>query len=321
MRTLPKVFVASSGEAERLAEAIQQNLKTAEVTVWTQDAFHVGHTFIDELVRNLDTSDFGVFVFAPDDIVEIRGEKQQAVRDNVLLELGMFIGRLGLVRSFIVRPKGPDMRLPTDLLGVVTAKYDRDRAAREPSAALGIACTQIADAIRREHRKRNRELTALITNSLETICWSMASPVTPETATLRAFIFKHEAGELVCRGFWDPFLSTEQIGKTRFPINEQTAEKIIVVKCFLDNEPKRTCEIEGSAVAPLPSDLKGIKGHIKSDLQYVLAAPIRSDDDTIWGVVDFDASNRIGKKLLKNEKTSSAVIQRLARDLSRILTR
>jgi hypothetical protein len=33
MPTEPKVFVASSGEAERLAQAIQQNLKGAEVTL------------------------------------------------------------------------------------------------------------------------------------------------------------------------------------------------------------------------------------------------------------------------------------------------
>ncbi len=320
MRTQPRVFVASSGEAVRLAEAIQQNLKGAEVTVWTQDAFRLGHTIIDELNRNLEQSDFGVFVFAPDDIVMIRGQEQSAARDNVVLELGMFIGRLGKERSFIVRPKGVDMRLPTDLLGVITAKYDRERASREPAAALGAACTEISDAIRHEHKKKTKELTQLITDSLETICWSMASPVTPERATLRAFIFKQENDELVCRGFWDPFLSTEQIGRTRFPINEETAEKVIIVRCFLDNETKRTCEIEGSSVAPLPSDLKGVKGKIRSSLEYVLAAPIRSEDG-IWGVVDFDASNAVGKKLLQNEKTSNAVIQRLARDVAKILAR
>jgi hypothetical protein len=321
MRTMPRVFVASSGEAERLAEAIQQNLKGAEVTLWTQEAFRIGHTIIDELDRNLERSDFGVFVFAPNDIVVIRGQEQLAVRDNVLFELGMFIGRLGKERSFIVRPKGVDMRLPTDLLGIITAKYDRERATREPAAALGSACTQIADAIKQEHRKRMKEVSLIITESLETICWSMAAPETPELASLRAFIFKQENDELVCRGFWDPFLSTEQVGKTRFPINEETAAKVVVVRCFLDNETKRTFQTEGSSVAPLPNSLKGVKGQIRPNLTYVLAAPIRNENDTLWGVVDFDASNSKGKKLLQNEKTSNAVIQRLARDLSKILAR
>ena len=42
MPAKPKVFVASSMEAERLAQAVQQNLKDADVTVWTQDAFQMG---------------------------------------------------------------------------------------------------------------------------------------------------------------------------------------------------------------------------------------------------------------------------------------
>ncbi len=321
MPTVPRVFVASSREAVRLAEGIQQNLKGAEVTLWTQDAFRVGETIIDELNRNLKRSDFGVFVFAPDDIVMIRGQKQRTVRDNVVLELGMFIGRLGKERSFIVQPKGGSMRLPTDLLGVMTAQYDPDRAKHEPAAALGVACTQIADAIKHHHGRKMKELDQAITEFLETICWSMSAPETPEQASLRAFIFKQEKDELVCWGFWDPYLSAEKVGKTRFHIDGKTASKVIVVRCFLDNETKRTSETESSSVAPLPSGLTGVKGKIRPSLKYVLAAPIRDENGAIWGVVDFDASNSIGKKLLQKEKTSNAVIMRLARGLSKILTR
>lgn len=321
MRIEPRVFVASSGEAERLAQAIQQNLKGVEVTVWTQDAFRIGHTIIDELNRNLQGADFGIFVFAPDDMVTIHGRKQQAVRDNVLLELGMFIGRLGKERSFIVRPKGGDMRLPTDLLGVITARYDQERAMREPAAALGSACTQIADAIARQHRNKTRELNKLITEALETICRFMSAPVTPEQASLRAFIFRREKDELVCRYYWDPYESMEMVGRTRFHIDEKTASEVVVVRCFLDNEARRTDEIEGSSVAPLSKGLRGIKGKIKPTLQYVLAAPIRNEDETIWGVIDFDASNKLGKKLLQKEETSNAIILRLARHLATVLTR
>lgn len=325
MRTKPRVFVASSGEAVRLAQAIQQNLKGAEVTLWTQDAFHVGNNIIDELNRNLQRCDFGVFIFSPDDIITIRGEKQQAVRDNVVLELGMFIGRLGKERSFIVQPTGANMRLPTDLLGVITAQYDRDQAKSEPVAALGSACTQIEDAISNSYKRKTKELNRLITDALETICRFVSAPVTPEKASLRAFIFRQEGEELVCRYFWDPYESTEEVGETRFHIDEETASRVSVVRCFLDNKPQRTepnekaDEIEGSSVTPLPKNFKGLKGEIKPTLRYILAAPIRNEDDTIWGVIDFDASNNIGKKLLQKEETSSAIILRLARHLSTIL--
>jgi len=317
----PTVFVASSGESQRLAQAIQQNLKTAEVRVWTQDAFHPGQTLIDELQRNLKQSDFGVFIFAGDDEVKIRGQKYQAVRDNVILELGMFIGLLGKDHSFIVKPENADLRLPTDLQGVVAVTYNKEWAQREPVPALGSACTQIDDAIKRQYRRKSKELSTAISESLETICWSMSAPLTPERASLRAFIFKKEREELVCVGFWDPYESVEQVGKTRFHIDEKTASKVIVVRCFLDNALHRSAGVEGGAVAPLTSR-DGVKGAISPSLRYVLASPIRNtENDSIWGVVDFDASNNLGKKLLQNEQTANAVIWRLSRDLAKILAR
>src|SRR5262245_56643996 len=149
MSTKPKVFIASSKEAERLALAVQQNLENeAEVTVWTQDAFRLGHNIIDELARNLQRSHFVIFIFSLDDRLIIHWKNQKAARDNVILELGMFIGRLGKERSFIIKPKqSPDMRLPTDLLGVITGQYDADRT-ENPRAALGAVCVQIADVLR-----------------------------------------------------------------------------------------------------------------------------------------------------------------------------
>lgn len=69
MSNKPTVFIASSREAQRVALAVQQNLEgDATITVWTQDAFLLGQNVIDELNRNLHASDFGIFVFAPDDI-------------------------------------------------------------------------------------------------------------------------------------------------------------------------------------------------------------------------------------------------------------
>ncbi|HKO44643.1 MAG TPA: nucleotide-binding protein [Pyrinomonadaceae bacterium] len=318
MRTVPRVFVASSLESLRLARAVQQNLKGMQVTVWNQ-GFRIGHMVIDELVRNLQQSDFGVFVFAPEDILKIREQEQQAVRDNVVLELGMFIGRLGKERSFIVKPDGRDMRMPTDLLGIVTGTYDSEAAKEEPQAALGDACTQIADAVKYEHRRKSKELNNVITDALETICRFMGLPLSPQKAKLRAFIFRKEGEELVCRYFWDPYQSEERVGTTRFRIDEETAKSVVVVRCYLDNAARRTPLETESAVAPLPKSFKGVKGSIKPTLNYVLAAPIRKDDDSVWGVVDFDASNEIGKKLLQKEETANAVILRLAKHLSSIL--
>jgi Predicted nucleotide-binding protein containing TIR-like domain len=323
MSAKPRLFVASSAEAKRLALAVQENLADdARVTVWSQDAFQIGENTIDELGRNLKRSDFGVFIFAPTDIVTIRERSQPAARDNVVLELGMFIGRLGKERSFIVRPKNTEMRLPSDLLGITTAVYDEYRAEEEPAAALGAACAQIGDVIRRRHRRMTRELNSLMTEALETVCRTMSTPLTSEKASLRAFIFRKEGEQLVCQHFWDPSESEEKVGTTKFQIDEATAEKVVVVRCFLDNALRRTNDgdlIEYSAVKPLPKKFTGVKGGVKASLTYVVAAPIRSEDDGVWGVVDFDASNNIGKRLLQSEKVCDAVMLRLARHLSFLL--
>jgi hypothetical protein len=319
MSMRPRLFVASSKEAERLALAVQQNLEEyAEVTTWAQDVFRLGQNVIDELIRALRASEFGVFVFSPDDKITIRGRAQETVRDNVILELGMFIGRLGKERSFIIKPRqAAELRLPTDLLGVVTGQYDGSRL-DNPRAALGPVCGQIADAIQQQFKSRSMKLYKLVENSLETVCRAMSVPTTPEQASLRAFIFRKEDDELVCRYFWDPNPSDEEVGRTRFAIKREAAAKIVVVRCYLDNTMRRTEGSTEDQVRPLPAGFKEAKGNIKPDLRYVLAAPIRDRDDKIWGVVDFDASNENGKGRLQTE-CSNTVIMRLATQLSAVL--
>ncbi len=72
-------------------------------------------------------------MFSPDDCVEARGTSHDAPRDNVVLVLGLFMGRIGRERVVAVVPNGLSMKLPTDLLGVACTSYDADRVAAEQS--------------------------------------------------------------------------------------------------------------------------------------------------------------------------------------------
>jgi hypothetical protein len=119
-----QVFIASSVEGLEIAYALQENLEhNAEVTVWDQGVFGLSTTIISRLVKLLDTFDFGLFVFSPDDKLLKRGETCDTVRDNIVFELGLFIGRLGMERCFIVQPADCEMHLPTDLLGFQPGTY------------------------------------------------------------------------------------------------------------------------------------------------------------------------------------------------------
>lgn len=148
----PSLFVGSSKESLNVAYAIQENLDHfAEVTVWTQGIFELSKYSLDSLLDALAGSDFGVFIFAPDDITIMRGEEKSTVRDNVIFELGLFIGGLGRERSFIFLPRGEEenVHFPTDLLGITPGLYDATRQDGNITAALGPACAKITRSIHR----------------------------------------------------------------------------------------------------------------------------------------------------------------------------
>jgi predicted nucleotide-binding protein len=76
-----RVFIGSSSEQVDTAYAIQRNLeRTCDTTVWDQGVFALTSTVLDDLVEALDRTDFGVFVFGPDDIVTIRAKEYQSTR-------------------------------------------------------------------------------------------------------------------------------------------------------------------------------------------------------------------------------------------------
>jgi SAM-dependent methyltransferase/PAS domain-containing protein len=94
-------------------------------------------------------------VFAADDIVKLRDETLSSVRDNVLFELGLFMGKLGKERVFFILPENQgSLRLPSDLLGISTVTFDDSRSNIE--AAFGPACFKILRAIEKHGVRQER---------------------------------------------------------------------------------------------------------------------------------------------------------------------
>lgn len=146
----PKVFIGSSREALRAAEAVQQELShDCEPILWSQGVFRNTNTPIEDLMNAVSQFDFAVFVFLPEDYVSVRGTKELSVRDNVLFEFGLFLGKLGRLRNFLITPKGAGkFHLPSDLSGITPAEYDPGASSLQ--AAVGTALYQVKDAIRQE---------------------------------------------------------------------------------------------------------------------------------------------------------------------------
>jgi hypothetical protein len=158
-----RIFVGGSSEELPAARAIRDNLTRSGhiVKLWNQGIFSIGKTAFESLLEALDKVDAAVFVFAPNDLVAIRGQEFDAVRDNVVFELGLFTGRLGRDRTFWVTPKGQTkLRIASDLLGVLPAEYD-EPADGDWVSALGQASDQIDTALGESARVRGAGSGAL----------------------------------------------------------------------------------------------------------------------------------------------------------------
>jgi hypothetical protein len=143
----PRMFVASASESLHIAEAIHCNLDyVAEIVPWSA-GFQPSSSALHDLLRDIDSYDYAVFVCTPDDVATMRKERVSIPRDNVILELGIFIGRLGQERCFVVTPRDIPVHLPTDLLGVTPATYDSCRTDRNWQAALVPACAHIKSRV------------------------------------------------------------------------------------------------------------------------------------------------------------------------------
>ncbi len=145
----PRIFIGSSVEGLDIAYAIQENIDhESETTVWSQGIFELTNSALDDLLSTLTKTDIGVFIFTPDDITKIRNNTVKTTRDNVIFELGSFLGFLGKKRVAFVMPKGTkNFHLPTDLAGITPGYYNANRNDSNLQAALGPFCNQLRKKI------------------------------------------------------------------------------------------------------------------------------------------------------------------------------
>jgi hypothetical protein len=149
MNPRPVLFIGSSAEGLDIAEAIQLNLDhECEVVIWSQGVFGLSEGTLESLVNSIESFDFAALVLTPDDLVTSREKTQQSPRDNVLLELGLFVGAIGRERTFAIYDRSANLKMPSDLAGVTKASFQRHNAGSLQST-VGAPCTQIKSQIRK----------------------------------------------------------------------------------------------------------------------------------------------------------------------------
>lgn len=143
-----RVFIISSVEALPIARTIENAFEhdPFSVELWTAGCFKVANYTLDDLEAAVDNSDFAIAIAHADDFVESRDEMWPAPRDNVIFELGLFMGRLGRARAILMEPRGKDVKLPSDLAGVTTIPYRFEKGASS-AALMGPACNRLRDHV------------------------------------------------------------------------------------------------------------------------------------------------------------------------------
>lgn len=162
----PSLFIGSSTEGLRFAKALQAELDhVCEATLWTQGVFTGAKGTLESLVNFSSSTDFAVLVLTSDDVTVTRQRQRNVARDNVIFELGLFLGALGPERVFIVTPRGLDLDLPSDLLGVNRLDFRDNRADGRLQAALGSPATHIEAQVRELGLRESRSAPVSTTSA------------------------------------------------------------------------------------------------------------------------------------------------------------
>jgi len=121
----PHIFLASSTEGKGVAAALKMKLAgIGEVRSWADDrVFTASSITVNRLLNESQRTDFAVAILSADDELVLRKRRMKAARDNVIFEAGLFVGAIGLDRTFLLSPAGYNIRIPSDLAGVTLLGY------------------------------------------------------------------------------------------------------------------------------------------------------------------------------------------------------
>lgn len=147
------VFIGSSSEGKEVAEYLQVALDNyCEPVTWDQGIFQPSSNTLESLVTASQKFDFAILVLTPDDLVLKRGNVKNASRDNVIFELGLFMGSLGQSRTFIVHRRDDIIDIPSDLAGITRLTFNH-RTDNNTQAAINPVAIKIREILKTKGKR------------------------------------------------------------------------------------------------------------------------------------------------------------------------
>lgn len=149
-RERTKVFIISSVESLEVARIVQNSFAYDNFlpVLWTDGVFRVASYPMQSLIDEVTDSDFAIAIAHGDDTSSIRGKEWPVPRDNVIFELGLFMGHLGKDRAILMEPRDDGVKLPSDMTGITTITY-RYQVGRDSVAMMAPACNVLREHILR----------------------------------------------------------------------------------------------------------------------------------------------------------------------------
>lgn len=149
-RTSRKIFVVHGRDEQIKLDVVRFLEKLAfDVTLLSEQASK-GRTLIEKFEDHSEDAAFAVVLLTPDDVGSLAADGtsklQPRARQNVVLELGYFVGKLG--RKYVCPIRTSDVETPSDLHGLAYVQYD-------PAGAWKLALAKELEAAELEfdHKK------------------------------------------------------------------------------------------------------------------------------------------------------------------------
>ncbi len=138
----PKIFIGSSKVGYSIAEKVKSNLSSVgDCFLWQDpDVWEPNRSTFDNLLRMARYFDFGVFVATADDLTLTYDNLVIEPRDNVILEMSLFLGAMGKDKSFLLVEEG--IKLPSDFKGIYMPRFKSS-----DDATIISACKDYANKI------------------------------------------------------------------------------------------------------------------------------------------------------------------------------
>jgi hypothetical protein len=157
----PSIFIGSSSEALAIANAVKDELgKHFHADLWSDRLFELGDDTLNGLLRFVQCYDFAVLVITDDDETTCRKVTTASPRDNVIFELGLFMGALGRRRAFPIIAQTTDgpPKIPSDLLGNTAVYLPKDFHEKIDTVQLSKLLSQLVDTIQQRSLESSLQL-------------------------------------------------------------------------------------------------------------------------------------------------------------------